>query len=430
MKRRRLFSLALCLALLAGCAGPGAVESSSIKKAEPQPIKVPEGSLEPLPGEIAPSGDFLGGYNAFSLSLLNSCREEGKNTLVSPLSVALALGMTANGAGGETLDQFEKLFGLGRDDLNSFCSKLLKDYQSLGGSTEATLADSLWCDPELTLTDDFILRCVGTYQAQLYHADLQDPATVKAVNDWCSEATRGLIPSIADKFDEDAVLALINAIYLKNAFERPFKTPSSEWEMDFHNADGTVSRPKGMSNGVRDEEYIRTENGQGVVLPYDDGRLGLLLMLPGDGVTDREVCLDDLLTSWDENTLTELLSSRTSTRVALTMPKYKVEWSGSLAKQLMTMGLTDAFDPNAANFTEMGSTADPTLFIGDVIHKTAFEVNEKGTEAAAVTAVVMVAGAAMPPPDMVTLTLDRPFVYGIVDLQEGIPLFLGTVEKL
>lgn len=433
MKLFRLLALVLALALLAGCSTSSVTPTGNVTptgrpvRTGVREIPTPQGSAPPV-GELAcVSEGALDGYNAFSLDLLKSCREEGENTLISPLSVALALGMTANGAAGSTLREFETLFGLSRNDLNSLCARFLNEYQNLGGSTESTLVNSLWADPDITLTDDFVLQCMETYGAKLYNADLQDAATVKAVNGWCSEATKGLIPTIVDKFDEDAVLALINAVYLKNAFARPFKTPTTDWEMDFHNADGTLSRPKGMSNGTRNEEYIQAENGHGVVLPYDDGRLGLLLMLPNEGMS-----LEDLLSGWDGSTVPELLSSRTSTRVALTMPKYRTEWSGSLKDQLSALGLVGAFDPEAADFTAMGTLTAPMkhLCVGDVIHKTAFEVNEKGTEAAAVTAVVMVGATAMPPQDMVYLNFDRPFVYGIVDLLDGCPLFLGTVEHL
>lgn len=195
--------------------------------------------------------------------------------------------------------------------------------------------------------------------------------------------------------------------------------------MDFTNADGTVSRPKGMSNGERNELYLSHEDGQGVVLPYDDGRLGFLLMLP-----DEDVSLADYLATWDGKTIKNLLDGQEERLTALTVPKYELEWSDSLVETLSAMGWTDAFDPAVADFTAMGACPDGPLYIGDVIHKTVLKVNEKGTEAAAVTAVMANASAAMPPDDLVVLRFDRPFVCGIVDLETGTPLFLGTVENL
>ena len=424
MKNRRLLPVLLSLALLGGCAGALVQPKGTV-----QPLPTPQGSLPPVEELVCTAEGALDGYQSFALELLRQNQKAGENVLISPLSVTLALGMTANGAAEDTLAEFDALFGLSRDALNSLCARFLADYAKLGGSTEATLVNSLWADPDAALANGFVLRCQETYGAQLFQQDLQDPETVKAVNGWVSDATRGLIPSVVDKFSDDAVLALINAVYLKNKFTRPFETPHSEWEMDFTADDGTVSHPKGMHNGTRNEEYIRTEDGQGVLLPYDDGRLGLLLMLPEEGVP-----LTDYLAGWAEGTISDLLSSRQSALVSLTCPKFKAEWGGSLGNALSAMGLERAFDDRRADFSAMGSVPDrpeSNICIGDVIHKTAFEINEKGTEAAAVTVVEMIAPtAAMPPQDLIRLSFDRPFVYGIVDLEMGLPLFLGTAEKL
>ena len=421
MKRRRILPLLLSLSLLSGCAGTGmlAPVQSSVK-----PLPTPSGSLPPVEPLICTTEGTMEGYQAFAAALLRENHREGENALVSPLSVALALGMTANGAAEDTLEEFETLFGLSRDNLTALCAWFMADYAQLGDSTQATLVNSLWADPDVTLANGFVLRCQDTYGAQVFQQDLQDPATVKAVNQWVSDATRGLIPSVADKFSDEAVLTLINAVYLKNQFERPFEPPTSDWELDFTAQDGTVTHPKGMHNGTRNEEYISTENGQGVLLPYDDGRLGLLLMLPQEGTS-----LTDYLAGWDETTVPGLLSIRQNLRVSLTCPKFKTEWSDSLNASLQAMGLSQAFDPQRADFSAMGSAGGDPLYIGDVIHKTAFDLNEKGTEAAAVTAVIMEATSAMPPQDLIYLRFDRPFVYGIVDVEAGTPLFLGTMER-
>ncbi|WP_251448287.1 serpin family protein [Vermiculatibacterium agrestimuris] len=421
--KKRFFPLLLSFSLLSGCAA-GAVSPVPTPSGSVSPVELIQNDPQPIGAAVCLSEGLGETYSAFALELLRQSRTEGENALLSPLSVLLALGMTANGADGDTLAQFATALGMGRDALNSLCARFLADYSGLGGSTESTLLNSLWADPDLTLNDPFVLRCQDTYKAQLFKADLQSPATVQALNDWVSDATRGLIPSIVDEFDDRAVLALVNAIYLKNKFETPFPEPHSEWTIDFHNADGSLSQPRGMS-AERTMTYLSREDAQGVVLPYDDGRLGLLLLLPDEGMG-----LTDCLSAWDGATLSGLLAGREERQVDLVMPKFKAEWSGSLAEPLAAMGLTDAFDPNLADFTSMGACSDGPLYMGDVIHKTAFEVNEKGTEAAAVTAVIMEAGSAMPPQDMIVLRYDRPFVYGIVDLELGVPLFLGTMEHM
>ncbi len=410
----RVFSLLLSLIMLAGCGGD--------KAPAPEPIQA-QGIVDLFPGERTAQAETA--YADFALELLRASRVEGENTLMSPLSVTLALGMTAQGAAEDTAGEFAQVFGMEPGQLSGYCLALMEDYSDLGGSSQTTLANSLWCDPDLVLNDEFVLTCQNYFGAELYHADLQAPDTVKMVNGWVKEATHDMIPSVVDRFDDQAVLALVNAIYFKNQFQRPFETPASEWTMNFRNADGTVSQPRGMSNGERQELYLSHDKGQGVVLPYDDGKLGLMLMLPDEGVS-----LTGYLASWDGATVKSLLDSKAETLVQLTVPKFETEWSGGLEDALKAMGLAGAFEPDAADFTAMGHSENGPLYIGQVIHKTAFELNEKGTEAAAVTAVIMDAAACMPPDDLIVLRFDRPFVYGIVDLTTGAPLFLGTMEHM
>lgn len=417
----RILSFFLAVVMLAGCQGGKAPEP--IPEPSYDPIQA-QGIVDLFPAQRTAETDAA--YAGFSLDLLRSSREEGENTLLSPLSVTLALGMTSSGAAGDTAQEFAQLFGMDKGTLSAYCLALMEDYSDLGGSSQTTLANSLWCDPDLTLEDAFVITCRNYFGAELFHADLQDSATVKAVNGWVDKATHGMIPSVVDRFDEDAVLALVNAIYFKNQFQRPFETPTHAWTMDFRNADGTTSQPQGMSNGTRRERYLAHDGGQGVVLPYDDGKLGLLLMLPEEGTS-----LADYLAGWDGATIQTLLEGQTEARTSLTVPKFKTVWSGGLEDVLQSLGLAGAFDPDMADFDLMGHTihGDP-LYIGQVIHKTAFELNEKGTEAAAVTAVIMDAATAMPPDDLIVLRFDRPFVYGIVDLDNGAPLFLGTMEHM
>lgn len=414
---KHLMAALLALVMLAGCTGGGPGKAL-------QPIQ-PQGkaTLElPDPQRTAEEEN---AYADFALDLLRASRTEGKNVLLSPLSVTLALGMTAMGAEADTAAEFEQVLGMDKETLAAYCLALMEDYSNLGGSSETNLVNSLWCDPDLTLNDAFVGACQKSFDAELFHADLQSGDTVKAVNDWVKKATRDLIPQVVDRFGDQAVLALINAVYFKNQFSHPFETPAWEWIIDFQNADGTVSQPQGMSNGERNEVYLSHENGQGVVLPYDDGKLGLLLMLPDEGVS-----LTDYLSTWNGQTISGLLEHQAERRVSLTVPKFKAEWDGELSGALTALGLGDAFDPDKADFTAMGSSENGPLYVGSVIHKTAFEVNEKGTEAAAVTAVDAVCAAEPAPEEIIYLRFDRPFVYGIVDLETGAPLFLGTMEQM
>ncbi len=410
---KQILSLFLIMSMLAGQPGGGTPsgEQTGVDQTE---VSV---------SVTAPDPDTA--YAGFALKLLRASREEGKNTLLSPLSVTLALGMTANGAGSETLEEFNDLLGMEPEVLDPYCQGLMDKYSRLGGSSQTNLANSLWCDEDLTLTDDFTQTCRDYFDAELFHVDLQARQTVREVNRWASKATRGKVPEVLQKpFEDDAVLALINAVYFKNKFERPFKTSHSVWTIDFHNADGTVSQPQGMKNGTRRETYLSHHGGQGVVLPYDDGALGLLLMLPDEGVS-----LTEYLASWDGATIATLLEGQSDQKVSLEVPKFQAKWRGELKDYLADMGLTRAFS-GGADFTPMGSSPRGRIFLDSVLHEAVFDINETGTEAAAVTVITGMAGSARPPEEIIYLTFDQPFVYGIVDLDTGIPLFLGTLEQL
>ena len=414
----KLLSLLLPLALLAGCAAPaGAYRLPAEVTDLSQPVE--EGT--PAPPEADGAADAaIGNLGA---QLLRAVREPGVSTLLSPLSVALALSMTANGAAGDTLAEFEALLGADVDTVNANAASLLAEYEHLGGSTVSNLADSLWLDDSLEANELFLSRCTAFYDAGLYQADLATEQTRRAVNGWVEENTGGMIPEILTEVPaEDAALLLANALYLKNTWEHEFD-PVNTREDSFYAADGTGTVTDFLSNGIRQEQYFRTEDAAGVVLPYDDGRLAFAAVLPdGD--------LDAWLESLDGGTFPALIGAAEDARLLLRMPKFEAEWGGELADALAALGLAAAFDPTRADFSGLGTTesGDP-LFLSSVAHRARIEVNEEGTEAAASTVVVAPAGAESMMADYEELILDRPFCYAIVDLERGVPLFLGTFER-
>ncbi|NBI08890.1 serine protease [Colidextribacter sp. OB.20] len=415
MKRTMSLLLActLGLGLLSGCA-----QSSAARELTASKLSASPSDSEEVNGALA----------AFGLALLQKTREADKtSTLVSPLSVALALSMAANGADGNTLAQFEEVLGGGTDliELNGACVQLIQDYQGLGGFTKCTIANSLWADPEGQIKDEFVGKCRGIFDAQAFAAQLSDPAIVKELNRWVSKHTNKMIPSIIDQpFDENTALLLVNALYLKNKWLHQF-SPHATHERDFYHADGSGSRMDFLSMSSTELSYIQDKGAQGVVLPYDDGRLAFVAIMPDLHPDSPD--LGEWLNNLEGNTLAQLLNSREDALfLHFAMPKFTSEWKGNLEKILPALGLEDAFVPGTANFAKMGDKPDG-YYISQVIHATKIEVNEKGAKAAAAT-VVAASGGSMPPQEGVTLVLDRPFLYGIVDLDTGVPLFLGTYE--
>ena len=424
-----LLSCALGLSLLSGCARAVAEELTG------------QHGLVPAAGHAQHSPTVEAALAEFGLDLLKQTRsangEKAINsevshvpfsTLVSPLSVALALSMAANGADGETLVQFEEVLGGGvaLEELNSACTQLIQDCQGLKGSTRCSIANSVWVDPDGQIKDSFVGACQGVYDAQVFQGELSAPGIVDDLNRWVSEHTNKLIPQIVDEpFDENTACLLANALYLKNKWLYEFDPSATRW-MDFRHAGGPDSQVEYLQKFDTELSYLQGEGAQGVVLPYDDGRLGFFALLP-DLYPDSPG-LGDWLDKLDGEKLSGLIAGREDAQfLRFAMPKFEAEWKGHLEEVLPALGLEDAFIPGMADFSNLGDNPEG-YWISQVVHAAKIEVNEKGAEAAAATVVAANGGAAAPVQEGITLILDRPFLYGIVDLQTNVPLFLGTCE--
>ena len=311
--------------------------------------------------------------------------------------------------------------GVSLEALNAACQSLLSDYRQLGGSTRASIANSLWVDPEGQISEEFTGRCMGIYGAEVFQGELSSSGIVHDVNRWVSKQTKGVIPELVQQpFPEDTAALLVNALYLNNTWDLEFD-PISTHPRKFTHSGGQVEQMDFLHHSFTDLLYLQGEGAQGVVLPYDDGRLAFAAILPDS--PDLRGWLDSL----DGNVLSQLVQgAEEQWFLQLALPKFEAEWSGSLQEILTDMGLKDAFTPGQADFSRMGDHPNG-YYLSEVLHAAKLQVNEKGTEAAAATLVA--AGDGAPPPaEGIELLLDRPFLYGIFDRQNGLPLFLGTFE--
>lgn len=411
---------ALCLALLGGCSAPSVAEELSA-----QPVKLTAQDLSQYDADLPKTYTAL---SDFGLELLQNARQAGENTLISPLSVSMALSMAANGSDGDTLEEFQQVLGDGLplDAINAAFQELMADYtESLGGSTQCSIANSLWVDPEGQVREDFIGKCTGLFGAQVFQGDLSAPGIVKDLNGWVAQHTNNMIPQIISKpFEENTAALLVNALYLKNTWETEFD-PQNTFSRDFTHGDGSVEQMDFLNHFSLSFPYLTNETCEGAVLPYDDGRLGFFALMPK--IFPDAPDFDTWLAELKGDELSRLLSSGEETMfLRLSLPKFEQAWNGELQSILPSMGLEHAFDPDNADFSRLGDNPYG-YYLSQVIHAAKIEVNEKGTEAAAATVVEANSGSAAPE-DGISLVFDRPFLYGIVDLQTGIPLFLGTFE--
>lgn len=353
----------------------------------------------------------------FALKLFKESMESDKNTLISPLSVLCALSMTANGADGKTLSQMEEVLGMTADELNMYVHSYMENLPE-ADKYKLKLANSIWFtdNERFTVNQDFLQTNADYYGADIYKAPFDD-TTLEDINNWVNENTDEMIEDILDKIPEAAVMYLINAL----AFEAEWQDVYLDTQVStgrFKTEDGTAKNVEFMYS--QEYVYLEDENATGFMKYYKDRKYAFVALLPNEGVS-----VQDYLETLTGEELADMLANHNYTAVSTAIPKFETEYDIEMADVLKNMGMTDAFDMNAADFSKLGESSEGNIFINRVIHKTFISVGEKGTKAGAATVVEMADGAMAVEPK--TVYLDRPFVYMLVDCENNIPFFVGTL---
>ena len=357
----------------------------------------------------------------FAFELLKNCDESGENILISPTSVMLALGMTANGATGETKDEMEKVLGgegIEIENINEFYKEYSKKLQD-GEEIKINIANSIWINKDAITSakDAFLSSLDYVYGAHAYNETF-DSNTVKMINNWVKENTDGMIEELLSGFEGSELVILINTICFDGEWEVIYYEDQIR-ETEFTNASGETVKVEGMYS--EESWYIEDDNTIGVMKSYKGG-YRFVALLPSE-----DVPIDDYVADLTYDKYTSLMASKRRVAVKTMIPKFQYEYSKEMEDALMAMGMEKAFDSNTADFSYMTNDANP--YIGNVLHKTCIEVGEKGTKAAAVTA-ILTDGIAIYEGEIKRVTLDRPFVYMIIDEENEMPLFIGVVRDI
>ena len=371
----------------------------------------------------------VGGYEAlrrFSQQLMLENMEK-ENPLLSPVSAYLALGMVGMGAQGETAQEFQDLMG---NQMPAVSQKLMERYPREQEGMTLTIANSAWVDQQLNPDGQWIADMEkiflgeGDTPGEGYRGILSSQKTTDQINEWCNENTRGLVPKMLEEpLDAEARLAVLDAIYFKGDWNFPFDASDTAMR-PFTREDGTRLEVDTMSMYEEDQRCLHSDLGDGVLLPYQGGDFAYVAILPQEGTEVRE-----LYRQLTPEALSELLASESQVLCNLRLPKYEVSFDQELNESLQAMGLVRAFDKDLADFSGLGTTEQGNpLYISLVKQKAVFRVDEKGTEAAAVTLVAMQECAALMEPVPRDLYFDRPFVYMILDLETQVPLFVGMMD--
>lgn len=356
----------------------------------------------------------------FALDLFSASEETGKNTLISPLSVLCALSMTLNGAVGETREQMESVLGMSADELNIFIRSYVKGLPQ-GEKYKLALANSIWFrdDETFSVNGDFLQTNADYYGADIYKAPF-DESTLNNINDWVKNETDGMIEKVLEEIPPEAIMYLINAL----AFDAEWMNvyyESAVRDGKFTCEDGTV-RDTQMMHG-EDGFYLEDDMATGFVKLYSGSKYAFVALLPNEGVS-----VSEYVTSLNGEAFQSMLDgARSDLFLYTSMPKFTVEYDVEMSEILKGMGMVNAFDSGRADFSALGTSEMGNIFINRVIHKTFIEVGEQGTRAGAVTVVEMFPEGCAPFDEVKYVYLDRPFVYMLVDWENKIPFFIGTL---
>jgi serpin B len=404
---------------------------ASIQTAQPAAAEVLESDKERITSPDVSTSDqalLVEGNSAFAFELYQALKEQEGNLFYSPYSISLALAMTYAGARGETAQQMADTlqFLLEQERLHPAFNWLDAELATRGEGAQGkdgegfrlNIVNAIWGQNDYEFLPAFLDVLAENYGAGLRILDFITEAEKSRVtiNDWVSDQTEGRIEDLIPPgaIDEWTRLVLTNAIYFNAAWAYPFNEKMTA-DGPFYLLDGgQVTVP--MMKQTESFGYTEGEGYQAVELLYDGGELSMVILLPEAG--NFEAFEEGLQAQQVSN----IISGLQPTEVALTMPKFEFDSEFSLKDILAGMGMPVAFTEDA-DFS--GMTGNPELFISDVVHKAFVAVDEAGTEAAAATAVIMKLTAVPPPP--MEVTLDRPFIFLIRDIDTGAILFVGRV---
>lgn len=410
-----LLLLAISFGILTACKPASAPQLNPIQNPKPQQVV-----------DQKTDSVFLTAHKSLAVQLFQQSAKtsQGENVLISPLSIQLALAMTANGTDGQTRQEMEALLGQGipLEDLNAYLHTYT-DSLPADQKAKLSIANSIWIrdqEGRLTVEDNFLQTNANYYGAEVFKRSF-DQTTVKEINNWTDANTDGMIPEILHEIPYAAVMYLINAI----AFDAEWAKPYEEYAI----RDGlftTLSGEEQTVSMMHSSEYTYLDDGRatGFVKPYSGGKYSFAVLLPNEGED-----LYNYIDSLTANGITKTLRDAKDCEVIAQLPKFSYEYELTMNEMLKEMGMPTVFDSENADLSRLGHSTEGNLFISQVLHKTFIQVDGMGTRAGAVTMVAVADGAAAIT-DFKEVIVDRPFVYMILDNENNLPIFIGCVTEI
>ena len=403
------------LSLLAACSN----------STEPGTTK-PGPTLDALPRTLtAGEQQVIGAANDFSFAMfrrLSTATPRDSNVFTSPLSASMVLGMTMNGAAGTTYDEMRAALGFGATatdaEIGQSYKSLITLLRGLDPSVDFRVGNSIWYRTGFPVHQTFLDAGKNWFDARVSEIDFGSPSAVPTINDWVSTATVGKIPTILQSIRGDQVMFLINAIYFKGSWRTKFE-PARTIDAPFHGVAG--DQPAKLMHREGTIRLLEVPEFQAVDLPYGNSAYSMTVVLPRAGQSVDAVAASLQSTAW-----TGWMAQFRDAEVDLYLPRLKLSWERELIADLESLGMRAAFVPDGADFSRL-SPLGKALYISVVRQKTFVDVNEEGTEAAAVTMVGVTLTSA---PQRTTFRVDRPFILVLRERLSGTILFIGKIVRM
>lgn len=359
-------------------------------------------------------------HNTFGFKLFGELRgnEPGKNLLISSSSISLALSMVHSGAAGETLAAMEKTLeiqGFNQTAFDRDNRDLMAVLATRDPKVELSIANSIWLNKGFAIKPEYQKNMETYYNARATSLDFGLQSSIDTINSWVADKTRGKITKVLKQAEKDEVAYLINAIYFNGKWTYQFDKKDTT-DGTFYGKDKETKIP--MMRKFHEYNYFENDEFQAIRLPYGTGTAAMYVFLPKD--------MDSFLGKMDGSNWTSWLEQMRPMDGTIVLPKFKFEYEKELAEELKALGMGIAFS-DFANFSGM---SDTSIAISRVIHKTYIDVNEEGTEAAAVTVVGMRTTSVPIPKKPFYMEVNKPFFFGIRDEATGELLFMGVVNNL
>jgi serine protease inhibitor len=345
-----------------------------------------------------------------------------ENIFISPLSISMALGMTYNGSAGTTKTAFEHTLGfdgMSPIDINVTYKTLLDYFPTCDNKVTLDIANSIWYRQTFNVTQGFIDTNKKYFNAEVSALNFDDADAAKGIiNKWVSDKTNNKIPTIINEITSDNVMFLINAVYFKGLFKMSFDK-SKTIDETFYLANNTTKQVQ-MMNQVSSQLYFANNTFSSIELAYGNARYNMEIFLPKSGFTVEDIINELSVSNWNN----WLNSYSLQKEVHIGLPKFKFSYEETLNNTLTKLGLGVAFT-DQADFTNINPAGQ--LYISKVLHKTYVDVNEEGTEAAAVTSVGM--STTSTGNDTQYFIVDRPFLFVLSEKESKSILFIGKVME-